>query len=335
LHRVNSHPRDRSWYEVRLRGRLDPRWSEWFDGLTVATATDGTTTLRGPVADQAALHGLLRRLGDLGLPLISLSQVTPTTDDPHAPTGDPVMTTTAAPTRDTHDGRRIGDPTRNHARAAGILYLITFAASLPAFALIGSAVNADLTVAAGHGTELRWAGLLDFITALAGVGTAVALYPVLKYRNQAFALGFVTSRLVEAAVIMTGVVSLLAVVTVQQNGSGDDPGITAVSQGLVAVRNWTFLFGPGFMASLNAVLLGTLLYRSRLVPRLIPTMGLVGAPLLLAANLATLFGHNEQTSGITMLATLPVACWELSVGIWMTVKGFNAVPATATRPALA
>ena len=74
---MSSHPHDRDWYEVRLRGRLDPRWSDWFDGLTVETATDGTTTLRGPVADQAALHGLLHRLGDLGLPLISLTQVSP------------------------------------------------------------------------------------------------------------------------------------------------------------------------------------------------------------------------------------------------------------------
>jgi hypothetical protein len=232
------------------------------------------------------------------------------------------MTTTAAPTI---DSRRINDPTRNHARAAGIFYLITFAASLPAFALIGSAVNPDLTVAVGHGTDLRWAGLLDFVTALAGVGSAVALYPVLKRRNQSLALGFVTSRLMEAAVIMTGVVSLLAVVTIQQDvGGGADPATTsAVSQGLVAVRDWTFLFGPGFMASVNAVLLGTLMYTSRLVPRVIPTIGLVGAPLLLAANLATLFGHNEQTSGVTMLATLPIACWEISVGVWMTVKGFR------------
>jgi hypothetical protein len=237
------------------------------------------------------------------------------------------MTTTIRPVTAT---RAAGDPTRNHARAAGIFYLITFAASLPAFVLIGSAVNPDLTVALGHGTDLRWAALLDFVTALAGIGTTVALYPVLKRQNQSLALGFVTSRLVEAAVIMTGVVSLLAVVTLQQDVSGGDPATTsAVSQGLVAVRDWTFLFGPGFMASVNAVLLGTLMYRSRLVPRVIPTIGLIGAPLLFAANLATLFGHNEQTSGITMLATLPIACWELSVGTWMTVKGFKPAPITA------
>jgi hypothetical protein len=229
------------------------------------------------------------------------------------------MTTTTRPTTAT------SDPTRNHARAAGIFYLITFAASLPAFALIGSAVNPDLTVAAGHDTQLLSAGFLDFINALACIGSAVALFPVLKRQNQSLALGFVTSRLLEAAIIMTGVVSLLAVVTLNQNGAGT----AATDQALVAVRDWTFLFGPGFMACFNAVLLGTLMYQSRLVPRIIPTLGLIGAPLLFTANVATLFGHNEQTSAITMLATLPIATWELSVGIWMTVKGFKPAPVTA------
>jgi Domain of unknown function (DUF4386) len=232
------------------------------------------------------------------------------------------MTTTARPTT---ARRTSGDPTRNHARAAGIFYLITFAASLPAFILIGSALNPDLTVNAGHDTRLLSAGLLDFVNAVACIGSAVALFPVLKRQNQAFALGFVTSRLLEAAIIMTGVVSLLAVVTLNQHGAGT----VGSSQALVAVREWTFLFGPGFMACLNAVLLGTLMYQSRLVPRIIPTVGLIGAPLLFTANVATLFGHNEQTSAITMLATLPIAFWELSVGTYMTVKGFKPAPITA------
>jgi hypothetical protein len=222
------------------------------------------------------------------------------------------MTTIARPPTAT---RATGDPTRNHVRAAGIFYLITFAASLPAFFLIGSAVNPDLTVAAGHATPLYWAGLLDFVNALAAVGTAVALFPVLRRHNESLALGFVTSRLLEAAII----------------AGADSAAMTPVSQALVAVRDWTFLFGPGLMASLNAVLLGTVLYRSRLVPRIIPAVGLIGAPLLMLANLATLFGHNEQASGITMLATLPIAFWELSVGTWMTVKGFRPTESAGNR----
>jgi hypothetical protein len=236
------------------------------------------------------------------------------------------MTSTAQTTTTRPAPSATSDPTRNHARAAGIFYLVTFAASIPALLLIQSAVNADLSVGAGHDNGLLAAGFLDFVNAIAGIGSAVALYPVLKRQNQAMALGLVMSRMTEAAIIMAGVVSLMAVVTVRQDVPGAAP---AVSQGLVAVRDWTFLFGPGFMASCNAVLLGTLLYKSGLVPRVIPAMGLLGAPLLFAANIATVFGHNEQSSAVTMLATLPIAAWELSVGTWMLVKGFKPSPVTA------
>ena len=70
-------PTEAGWYEIRLRGRLDARWSARFDGLTLTTQADGTTLLRGLVTDQAALHGHLARLRDLGLPLVSVTQVDP------------------------------------------------------------------------------------------------------------------------------------------------------------------------------------------------------------------------------------------------------------------
>jgi hypothetical protein len=92
---ATGRPQDRSWYEIRLQGRLESRWSVWFDGLTLTAGADGTTTIRGPVVDQAALHGLLQRLRDLGLPLISVAQVEPdpapqsNTEDPRTSnTGD-------------------------------------------------------------------------------------------------------------------------------------------------------------------------------------------------------------------------------------------------------
>ncbi len=229
------------------------------------------------------------------------------------------------------------DPTRGNARAGGIFYLLTFAASLPALLLLDPILaNPDYIVSAGHDTQVLWACLLDFVNALAGIGSAVAVFPVVRRVNESLALGFVLSRMVEAAVIVIGVVALLTVVVLRQDFAGsqaaDASALTAVGQALVTGRDWTFLLGPGFMASVNAVLFGTLMYRSRLVPRLIPTMGLVGAPLLLTANLLTFFGHNTQTGGWSMLATLPVAAWELSVGFYMTFKGFRhtAVTAAAT-----
>jgi hypothetical protein len=217
-------------------------------------------------------------------------------------------------------------------RLSGIFYLVTFAASIPALIMLGPVLDdADFILGAGPETPVVWGSLLDFVNALACVGTAVAVFPVLKRHNESLALGFVTTRLIEAAVIMTGVVGLLAVVTLRHDVAGtagaDPATLTTVGQAIVAVRDWTFLFGPGFMPCFNAVLFGTLLLRSRLVPRLIPAIGLIGAPLLLAANIATVFGHNEQTSGLSMLATVPIALWELSIGIWMIIKGFRPAPA--------
>ena len=225
------------------------------------------------------------------------------------------------------------DPTRRHSLAGGLFYLLTFASSIPAWILIRNSVNPDLTLIPGHDTQLLWASLGDFTNALTCVGSAVALYPVVRRQNQALALGFVTTRLIEAAIIMAGVCALLAVVTLQQH-TADATGASAASatvvgQGLVAVRDWTFLFGPGFMASFNALMLGTIMVKSGLIPRIIPTVGLIGAPLLLAANLATLFGYNEQSSNLTMLATLPIAFWELGVGFYLTFKGFRPSPVTA------
>lgn len=188
-------------------------------------------------------------------------------------------------------------------------------------------------VSAGADTRVLWGCLLDVVNALAAVGSAVTLFPVVRRQNEALALGFVTSRLIEAAVVMIGVVSIMAVVTLRQDAAGaagvDTAALVTTGKALVAVRDWTFLLGPGLMPAFNALLLGSLLYRSGLVPRIIPTVGLIGAPLLLAADLAVFFGFIEQVSVWSGIATLPIAFWELAVGIWMVVKGFNPSPITA------
>ena len=243
----------------------------------------------------------------------------------------PAMTTTPVTL-----GRRTPiDATRRTAFVAGAFYLITFIASIPAvFVFLGPVLdNPDYIVGAGEDTRVIWGCLLDVVNAIACIGTAVVLFPLVKRQNEALALGFVTARMFEAAVIMIGVVSLLAVVTLRQDLAGEpgtDQGSLAVTgHALVAIRDWTFLLGPTLMAAVNALLLGTLMYRSGLVPRVIPLMGLIGAPLLMTATVATMFGINSPMSAWSALATLPVAAWELSVGVWMLVKGFKLSPITA------
>jgi hypothetical protein len=229
------------------------------------------------------------------------------------------------------------DWTRNHARAAGILYLITFAASIPAAFYFLSPVLDDPAYILGSGADTRVivGCLLDVVNALAAIGTAVAVYPVVRRQNESLALGFVTTRMLEAAVIMIGVVSLLAVVTLRRDVAGtagaDQASLVTTGQALVAVRDYTFQFGPNLCAALNALMFATLLYRSRLVPRILPTMGLIAAPLLILATLGVVFGLTEQGSVWFAPGGALIFVWELSIGIYMTVKGFKPSPITATR----
>jgi hypothetical protein len=229
------------------------------------------------------------------------------------------------------------DWTRNHARAAGIFYLITFAASIPAAFYFLSPVLDDPAYIVGSGADTRVivGCLLDVVNALACIGTAVAVYPVVRRVNESLALGFVTTRMLEATIIMIGVVSLLAVVTLRRDVAGvadaDQAGLVTTGQALVAVRDYTFQFGPNLCAALNALMFATLLYRSRLVPRILPIMGLVAAPLLILATLAVVFGVTEQGSFWFAPGGALIFVWELSVGIYMTVKGFKPSPVTATR----
>lgn len=237
----------------------------------------------------------------------------------------PVPTLTSPPAGTTVDTRR------GTALLAGVLYLATFLASIPAVFLLGPVLD-DPAYVLGDGADTRvLAGAaLDIVNALACIGTAVVLLPVVRRQHEALAQGFLASRVLEAAIILTGVVSVLAVVTLRQDPpAGTDPDtLVAVAAGLVAVRDWTFLLGPG-LAVANALLLGTLMYRSRLVPRVIPVLGLVGAPLLLAANAATFFGLTEQVSVVSALALPGIFFWELSLGVWLVVKGFRPAPLAA------
>jgi hypothetical protein len=191
--------------------------------------------------------------------------------------------------------------------------------------------------AAGADIGVSLGALLEFIVVLANIGTAVVLFPIVKRQNETVALGYVTSRVLESTIIMVGVFSLLTVLSLR---SGFDPVLplqdlagtagadaallVTVGKLLVALHDWTFLFGPGILAGVgNGMLLGYLMYRSGLVPRRMAMLGLIGGPVLVAAAVAILFGVIEAGSVWQIVATLPEFLWELSLGIWLIVKGFN------------
>jgi hypothetical protein len=223
-------------------------------------------------------------------------------------------------------------PTRKTALVAGVFYLITFI-SIPTLALYGPVENhRDWILSSGGHTGILVGGFLEVIVALAGIGTAVTLYPVVKRQNEGAALGFATTRVLEAGMIFTGVVSLLSLLTLRQDLGGaagaNAASLVTTAASHVAIYKWTFLLSQSLMPVINALLLGSLMYRSRLVPRAIPVMGLIGAPILLASVITTMFRTDHQIT-VLALGFLPVAAWEFSLGVWLAVKGFRPCPITA------
>jgi len=215
---------------------------------------------------------------------------------------------------------------RRTALVAGLLYLATFVAGIPPsflYAPVLTDPNAVLT--AGNDGLILWGVFLDLCTGMAGIGTAVALFSVVKRQHEGAALGFVTTRVIEGAMLFIAALSMLTLVSLRQaaGSASDAETLTAAGQTLVDVRNGTHLLGPGLMPAFNACLLGYLMLRSGLVPRWMPILGLIGAPLLFSSSLGTLFGVNDSMSVWTGIATIPIFIWELSIGLYMTFRGFR------------
>lgn len=215
---------------------------------------------------------------------------------------------------------------RKTSLAAGVFYLLTFV-SIPTLALYSSVRAPNFIVGPGPDTPVFMGAILEIIVALAGIGTAVALYPVVKRQGQARALGFVASRTLEAAAITAGITTLLSIVTLRQAGAG--AGALVVGQALAAQYYWMFHLSQSFIPIVNAVLLGSLLYQSRLVPRALPVLGFIGAALLLSVWFAVLFGLIGAVSAPAGVAGLTIAAWEFLLGVYLTFWGFKPSPITA------
>ena len=223
------------------------------------------------------------------------------------------------------------DPQRI-ARVAGVLFLTTFVTAIPAVFLYDPVLD-DVGYITGAGSDTRvfLGALLELILIIANIGTAVVLFPILKRQNEGVALGYVTARVVECAFIAVGILSVLSVVTLRREPAGADAdSLVAVGQSLVAMHDWTFLLGPGFVVGVgNGLLLGYLMYRSGLVPRPMAVLGLVGGPRVCASGIAVLFDVFEPRSAGQFIATIPEIAWELSLGIYLAVKGFRPSPITS------
>jgi uncharacterized protein DUF4386 len=208
------------------------------------------------------------------------------------------------------------------------LYLITFITSIPALFVFYAPVLTDARyiVGAGADTSVAFGALLELLLIISQIGTAVVLYPILKRQNEILILGYVTARVMESVFTAVGILSVLTIVTLRQEAAAgaDAASLLTAGQSLVALKDWTFLLGPGFFVGVgNGLILGYLMYTSRLVPRGMAVLGLVGGPLIIASGVGVLLGVIEAGSVWQGIATIPEFLWELSLGIWLTARGFN------------
>jgi hypothetical protein len=216
---------------------------------------------------------------------------------------------------------------QKRARWFGVLYLITFVTSIPALALYETVLHHPVSyiAGAGHDKQVLFGALLELLLIIANIGTAVVIFPILRRLNEELALGYVTARLFECTFILVGIVSMLGVITLRNQVAGPSEGTVAYT--LAAIKDWTFLLGPGWVVGWgNGLILGYLMYRSGLVPRRAAWLGLVGGPLIIVSGTAVMFTGNHPSStlhSLQSIMTAPEFLWELFLGIYCTIWGFR------------
>jgi hypothetical protein len=217
---------------------------------------------------------------------------------------------------------------QKRARAFGVLYLLTFATSITAALLYAPMLDHPLAFIAGAGDDKQvlFGALLELLLIIANIGTAVVIVPIMRRFNEELAIGYVTARLFECTFILVGILSVLGIVTLRNQVAGPAEGTTAYT--LAAIKDWTFLLGPGWVVGWgNGLILGYLMYRTGLVPRGAAWLGLIGGPLIILTGTAILLGGNQPSDSLHALQgilTIPEFLWELFLGLYCTFKGFKA-----------
>ena len=215
---------------------------------------------------------------------------------------------------------------RRTALVVGVLFILTFVTSIAGAIAYGSVLSdPNYITGPGADTGVFLGALFELFLIITNIGCALVLFPILKWQNEAIALGYVAARIMECTFILVGILSVLAVVTLRQDATSADAGsLVTVGKSLVDVKNWTFLLGPGFADGIGTgLMLGWLMYRSGLVHRRMALFGVIGGPLLAASGIAVLMGVIPQGSPVQSLMTIPEIIWEAYLGLWLTFKGFN------------
>ena len=219
------------------------------------------------------------------------------------------------------------DPTRRTATIVGWLFVVTYVTSIAAkIGFYPPLFDGNYVTGPGQDTRVLWGAFSEAILIIANIGSATALYTVIKRRHPNLAISFVAARVMESVFIGVGILCVLTVVTLRQDYADGDSaaGLAAVGDGFLAMQQWTFNLGPSFVVGVgNGLILGFIMYRTGLVPRPLALFGLVGGPLIVATGSAAMLGLIERDGAVQLLSAAPEFIWELGLGIYLIVKGFR------------
>ena len=247
-----------------------------------------------------------------------------------ASTYSPAAGIVAAPASAAHPAHK---DTQLLARLTGLFFLLTYATSIPPVLTLYVPALTDPAFVLGGAREmgLTWGAILEILLIFFNIASAVVIYPVLKRRFPVLSLAFVSARIMESVFIAMGIIAVLALGTLRLHAGDADPAaLTVVGQALVAIHDWTFKMGPGVVVGVgNGIVLGYMMWKTRLLPRFISILGLIGGPALLAGSAGVLLGYFEFGSTIHGLTVAPEFLWELTLGIWLLVRGFTPSAVTA------
>jgi hypothetical protein len=304
-------------YEIRIRGHLDGRWADWFGGMTMALEDNGDTTMTGPIVDQAALHGMLKKVRDLGIPLLSVNCIGD--DNTLIQRKDKEMTSE-----------------RKTAIIVGVLYIVGTVSGFLSLVLTGPLREAQdlLAGVAADGAPIVLGALAVLTMGLVLAMVPVMMFPILKKKNEVLALGYVVFRgaLETIAYLATaaGWLLLLPLSQAYRVGAPDAGSLRAIGALLLDAKEIGSIGTIVFC--LGASMFYFLLYRSRLVPRWLSTWGLLAVIPYFAGGVLSLAHLLDPLSMITTVLDVPMAVQEMVLAVWLIAKGFNPI-AFASYPA--
>jgi len=225
--------------------------------------------------------------------------------------------------------RTAPDPTRRAATIVGWLFVLTYVTSIAAkIGFYPPLFDGNYITGPGQDSRVLWGAFSETILIIANIGTATAMYTVVKQRYPNLGLSFIAARIMESVFIGVGVLAVLTVVTLRQDyAAADDQsaaGLAVVGDAFLAMQEWTFNLGPAFVVGVgNGCILGWMMFRSGLVPRRLAVLGLIGGPFIIATGSAAVLGLIEPGGAVQQLSAAPEFFWELGLGIYLIVKGFR------------